>query len=353
MGSRGAASAAGASSQRSDGLRARPLRRRTDRPRVSTRPEGSREWRRALEWDDLAAARRKLLRTAGPSRLYGGELDRRASAGHSGQPSISRWNGSAWLPLGRGDPQSLPSSRRSPSGETISSRAGTSPWLAVSRSTASRDGTVPRGTRSAPASTRASKPSDTWGSDFVAAGRFPRLSGTPAPTIVVRWAGASWDAAGDRPRFSLAPDLALHALCDHQGRSRRRRVFSRPATTSRSGTAPLGCRSVPASSGPRGQRLTSLALASWGGALYAGGTFTASQVGIPTPSCSVGTAFPWQGVGGGLDGPVSALGVHGGELIAGGPFSLAGGVPVERHRALRRRLLASVGYGTDRLRSGR
>ena len=127
----------------------------------------------------------------------------------------------------------------------------------------------------------------------------------------------------------MNPDLQhVHALCEHQGLLVAAGVFSTPgnniARWNGSTWQPFG----PGISGPVGAPSPDVvwALASWGGTLYAGGTFNAVN-GNPAGGLLGWNGASWQAVGGGMDGPVPALGSYAGELIAGGPFTLAGGVP--------------------------
>ena len=72
-----------------------------------------------------------------------------------------------------------------------------------------------------------------------------------------------------------------------------------------------------------------LALASHGGELYAGGTFTAIGA---TPASRIarydGTA--WQPLGAGTNNVVNVALSQGTDLIVGGTFTTAGGVPANR-----------------------
>ena len=69
-----------------------------------------------------------------------------------------------------------------------------------------------------------------------------------------------------------------------------------------------------------------IALTVYNGDLIAGGDFTVAR----SVSCNHivrRSGSTWQPLGSGMDGPVNALTVYDGELIAGGRFTTAGGVP--------------------------
>ncbi len=70
-------------------------------------------------------------------------------------------------------------------------------------------------------------------------------------------------------------------------------------------------------------------LATHGGELIAGGYFTAAN-GIPANRIAAWDGVDWHALGAGLDSGVRAITTFDGELIAGGAFTTAGGVPALR-----------------------
>lgn len=149
--------------------------------------------------------------------------------------------------------------------------------------------------------------------DLVAGGRFTAAGGVPVAYVAV-WDGQTWSALG---ASSWAWGYVL-SLCVHDGK-----LYAG------------GTGYVVTWDGAAWQRITGaaftgdvFALASFGGALYAGGAFSAlvDPDGGPVAAANVArwAGAGWSSVGGGADGTVYALRPHGTDLIAGGVFHAPG-----------------------------
>ncbi|MCA8952343.1 MAG: hypothetical protein KDE27_22730 [Planctomycetes bacterium] len=139
------------------------------------------------------------------------------------------------------------------------------------------------------------------------AGEFYRVDGITA-NGVARWDGTSWHAVGNGPSLYRANSIASYQGMIHVGTTGSPRRWN--GSTWELFTPPI----------------TGIitAMHVHAGVLYMGGS-TPFHAGAPN-------VFAWDGVnlsvpGGGVDGIVESLGSFGGELIVGGRFANAGGVP--------------------------
>jgi trimeric autotransporter adhesin len=214
--------------------------------------------------------------------VYNGEViiaGQFTTAGGAPANRIARWNGSIWQPLGQG-------------------LDGVVYTLAV------------------------------YNGELIAGGSFSASAGVPMP-YVARWNGSVWQSLPN------GPDANVGALCIHNGLLIAGGGFTsvggQPAgrVASWDGTTwqPLGAGAGGISPGGVGE------LVSWNGKIIAGGWF-ATAGGIPAQGIASWDGSTWSPVGSGALGPypfdsVDALGVFGGDLIAGGFFTTIGGVAVE------------------------
>ncbi len=207
--------------------------------------------------------------------IAGGSFE--LTPGSPGQ-GIAAWNGSAWAPLGGGG-------------------GGIVGWvssLAV------------------------------YGDDLIAAGYFAAADSTPVSNIA-RWNGASW--------HTLSAGLAggaVYALAVHDGLLVASGTFTSAGGQPAPGVASWDGSSwaaLPALGAAPGAWAGSLL--SFGGDLYAAVTFPSGASPVAPPYVLRLEGGGWSAVGGDVNGWVSALGVHEGELIASGVFTRAGGVDVE------------------------
>lgn len=160
---------------------------------------------------------------------------------------------------------------------------------------------------------------------LVVGGNFPHINGDTLRSVA-EWDGTNWTPLGSGPNgsvFSLAVfngDLIVGGAFDEVGGV----AASCIARWDGSSWHPLagGLNSVP------------WALTVYDGQLIAGGSFDKAD-GTTAPGIAAWNGVSWSAVGGGVSGgafgspfgTVYALAVHGDSLIAGGGFTMAGGVP--------------------------
>lgn len=255
------------------------------------------------DWTALGAGTENTVRALarhGTDLYVGGQFDSVYGSGGAGIPGtrgVARWNGSAWIALGRG----------AAAGGTVYALASTQ------------------------------------GGVFVG-GEFPGLynAGSDSPVArthhVARWNGAAWSALGGSTSDPVYALVASGADVYVGG------LFQVVFTGS--GAQVDGTRHVARWNGTAWSSLGAgvdnavHALATDGTTLFVGGAFTAAlaqdAVEVPgTRRIAAWNGSRWGSLGGGVEGSVSALAVSGERVIAGGGIDHAvssGGTPVPATR---------------------
>ncbi|HYN92322.1 MAG TPA: hypothetical protein VES42_00530 [Pilimelia sp.] len=163
---------------------------------------------------------------------------------------------------------------------------------------------------------------------LIVGGNFTSAGGVPANSVA-RWDGATWSAVG----MPALNDLTVLALEQHNGMLVATRsyvgdnvsVHDVARLTFAGQWAPL---LSPSGAGLNGEARD---LTVYNGQLIAGGFFTGAG-GVPVNHVAAWDGTRWSALAGptgtGTSGDVYALTVHQGQLIVGGFFATAGGVPV-------------------------
>ena len=172
------------------------------------------------------------------------------------------------------------------------------------------------------------------GNDAYAGGVFTKAGGIPANRIA-KWNGSNWSALGSGISGSLGygfqvPPSRVSALVMSGSDLYVGGVFTNAGGSPAANIAKwdgnnwsaLG----PGISGPFYGDNHISALAVSGGEIYAGGSFSMAG-GSPAGSIAKWNGTSWSALGSGVSGGVQALAVSRGDLYAGGYFSAAGGRP--------------------------
>lgn len=275
----------------------------------------------------LPEARRVYALTAHGGRLYaGGDFNLIGRLGDA--RGLAAWDGTAWTRLGTG----LNQTSGNPScdqlttwnGRVVASGYFTGGGSVTSRNVIAWNGTGWEGLNGGFAG-QGARLAD-WNGELIAAGLLQTEMGSGSPLgHVARWTGTQWVTIG-----TVAPAAGASAT----------RVVSWNGTVIAAGlfssVSSVGALNIASWNGtawaPLGAGLNGLvtALGVHAGDLYASGTFTASGV-TPLPGFMARwSGGAWHAVGTGLDAPAEALSSAGADLYATGTFGLAGGGPAPR-----------------------
>lgn len=166
---------------------------------------------------------------------------------------------------------------------------------------------------------------DGTGEALFVGGDFDNAGGSPAANLA-KWNGTSWSAVGG------GVNGVVRALAVHNGALAVGGQFSMAGMVQANNVALWN--GVAFSALGTGTSAMVRALASFGGALVAGGEF-ASAGGVTVNYVARWNGAAWSDMAGGMSAMgvgatpiVRALAAFSGELIAGGGFTIAGGVPV-------------------------
>lgn len=182
---------------------------------------------------------------------------------------------------------------------------------------------------------------------LIAGGLFDEAGGVPANRIA-RWDGSQWSPLGE------GADAAVRALAVHGGDLIVAGEFStiggiaaqRIARWDGANWSALGSGLSDAVYAGVGE-----SLAVYGGELVVGGLFDHAG-GVPAHNVARWNGVDWAPLGGGVDGTtfhrhVTTLVIHNGALHAGGSFTLAGGLPAGRAARWDGTAWTSLGTGLD------
>ncbi len=259
--------------------------------------------------------------------IAGGRFD---TAGGVPASGIASWDGSAWSPLGSGINEQVYALTTLPNGDLIAGGSiSTSGGL---RGVARWDGSIwsPLGSQM---NDRINSVTTLPNGDLIAGGDFTTASGVPA-NRVARWNGSVWSAlgsgmsGGSSPAiyaFTTLPSGDLIAGGDFTTAGGV--PASRIARWNGSAWSSLGSGMTGANTPWDPPRITVLTTLP-NGDLIAGGRFTTAG-GVPASNIARWNGSAWSSLGSGTSGTVYALKtLPSGGLIAGGIFTTAGGVVV-------------------------
>lgn len=174
-----------------------------------------------------------------------------------------------------------------------------------------------------------------YGSYLYIGGGMSVHDGNPS-TGIVRWDGTSFSAVGS----GLINNGIIYAMTVHAGQLYVAGAFDSAGGVAANNIAKWNGTSWSAvGTGING---TVKALASYGGNLYAGGTFTS-----PSSNITKWNGSAWTSVASGLNGDVAALCTHGSDLYATGYFTASGGTSLKKIGRWNGTVWSAVGSGID------
>jgi trimeric autotransporter adhesin len=266
------------------------------------------------------------------------------TAGGVASNDLARWSGSAWQPFGTGMNGSV-YALSVDDGELVA--GGT--FTAIGGLAASR---IARWNGSSWQALGAGMNNGVtaltiYNGDVVAGGHFSYANGVQV-NYVARWNGSSWAPLGTGIGGMVGS--ATYALTEYNGELIAGGLFSTAGTGSASHIArwngstwqPLGTWV----NGYTGMNSYVYALTVYNGELIAGGQFSTAG-GVPANGIARWNGASWQPLGSGMNSVVFSLTVYNGQLIAGGGFTTAGGVPASRIAAWNGSVWQPLGTGIN------
>jgi hypothetical protein len=166
-----------------------------------------------------------------------------------------------------------------------------------------------------------------YNGELIAGGSFGSIDGV-AMNSIARWDGASWSRLGDGFQGGFPEQASVYALSVYNSELVAGGNFSIAGGVYVSSIARWnGARWSGLAAGGVGGTYFSgvLALAIYDNQLIAGGYFT-NAGGVPANHIASWNGNVWSPLGSGMNDPVRCLTVYNGELIAGGGFVSAGGI---------------------------